>query len=328
MGGSMRRREFLGAIGGAAVWPVTARAQRSSPVIGVLGVASQEAARSGATLIKARLAEMGYVEGQNLTIEYRWADYRQDRLPELADDLVRRKVAVVVALGGPPTVAAKNATASIPVIFMTGFDPVASGYVGSLNRPGGNVTGVFIQNAGALFKRLEFLHELVPAAKTIAFFYTDTGDQTAMPFFLELREDAEALGVSFPMFSVSLASELEDAFAKVEATNAGALLVNDYAVFSGNVKMVVGLAARYKLPAMYPTRPFVAAGGLMSYGTDAREALRGVGDLVGRVLGGEKPESLPIQQVTKLELVVNATTAKSLGLEIPTPLLGLAEVIE
>jgi putative tryptophan/tyrosine transport system substrate-binding protein len=324
----MRRREFIGAVVGAGVWPVAAQAQQTSPVIGVLGIASQEAARAGTTLIRARLAEMGYVEGHNLAIEYRWADYQQDRLPGLADDLVRRKVTGIIALDGPPTVAAKNATESIPIIFMTGFDPVASGYVRSLNRPGGNVTGVFILNPQALLKRLEFLHELVPAAKSIAFFYTDTGDQTVMPYFLSLREHAEALGVGFPMFSVSLASELEDAFAKVETANAGALLVNDYAVFSGNLKLVVVLAERHKLPTMYPTRGFVAAGGLVSYGTDVKEALRRVGDLVGGVLKGQTPEDLPVQQVTKLELVINAKTAKSLGLEIPTPLLGLAEIIE
>jgi putative ABC transport system substrate-binding protein len=323
----MKRRDFMIALGGAAV-PLAVHAQHASPVIGFLSGSSQAGAGTGAALMKARLAEMGLIEGQNLTIEYRWADFQQDRLPELANDLVQRKVAVIAAMGGPPTVAAKNATSSIPIIFMTGFDPVDSGYVKSLNRPGGNVTGVYIQNAGALFKRLEFLHELVPSAKTIAHFYTDTGDQTAMPFFLQLRQKAEAFGVSFPMFSVSLASELEDAFAKAKAANAGALLVNDFAVFSGNVKTVVGLASRYKLPAMYSTRPFVTAGGLISYGQDAKEALRQVGDLLGRVLKGQKPEDMPVQQVTKLELVVNANTAKSLGLEIPAPLLVLAEVIE
>lgn len=324
----MQRRQFIGAIGAAAAWPLRVRGEPGSPVIGVLGVASEQSARQTAARMKPRLAEMGFVEGRNLVFEYRWADYQQDRLPALANELIDLNVGCIVALGGPPTVAAKGATKSIPIIFMTGFDPVESGYVNSLNRPGGNVTGVFILNAQALLKRLQFLHELVPAAKTIAFFWTDTRDQTALPFFLKLREDAEALGVNFPMFSVSLTSELEDAFAKVEAANAGALLVNDYAVFSGNVKTVVELAARYKLPTMYPTRPFVAAGGLASYGNDTKEALRVVGDLVGRVLKGEKTEALPVQQVTKLELVINAKTAKSLGLDIPTSVLALAEVIE
>ena len=324
----MQRRQFIGALGGAAMWPLAARGEQPSSSIGVLSVASEQSARSGSPLVKARLAEMGFVEGQNLSIEYRWADYQQDRLPGLAKELVERKVGAIITLGGPPTVAAKATTASVPIIFMTGFDPIASGYVSSLNRPGGNVTGVFILNPEALFKRLEFLHEMVPTAKTIALFYTDTGDQTAIPFFLKLREHAEGFGVSFPMFSVSLASEFEDAFAKAVAANAGALLVGDYAVFSGNVRAVVELAARHKLPAMYPTRQFVVAGGLISYGTDYKEAFRQVGDQVGRVLKGEKPESLPVQQVTKLELAINEKTAKSLGLEIPTPLLGLAEVIE
>lgn len=324
----MERRKFIGVIGAAAAWPLGVRGQSRPQVIGVLGVATEQSTKQMAARIKPRLAELGFVEGSNLVLEYRWADYQQDRLPVLVNELVALKVSCIVALGGPPTVAAKNATKSIPIIFQTGFDPVVSGYVSSMNRPGGNVTGAFILNAQALLKRLQFLHELVPAARTIAFFWTDTGDKTALPFFLELQEDAKALGVAFPMFSVTLPSELEDAFVKVEAANAGALLVNDYVVFSSNVKTVVDLAARYKLPTMYPTRSFVAAGGLVSYGNDTKEAARVVGDMVGRVLRGERTESMPVQQVTKLELVINARTARSLGLDLPVAAVALAELIE
>jgi putative ABC transport system substrate-binding protein len=272
---------------------------------------------------------MGYVEGRNLAIEYRWANYQQERLAELTRELVDRRVTAIVTMGGPPTAAAKPVTTSVPIIFMTGFDPVTSGYVESLNRPGGNVTGVFILNAQMLYKRLEVLHELVPAAKSIAFFYTRTGDKTELPFYESLQRQAEdSLGVNLHLINVTQPAELEGAFASAEADNAGAILVNNHQVYTSNAKLVVELAARHKLPAMYPTRAFAAAGGLMSYGPDFREAGRQLGDVVGRVLKGEKPETLPVQQVTKVEFVLNAKTAKSLDLEIPLPLLGLAEVIE
>jgi putative tryptophan/tyrosine transport system substrate-binding protein len=326
----MRRRDFILTVAGAVLWSRTAKGQQASPVVGVLEVGTSGIrSKDFFAPAQARLAEMGFVEGHNLTIEFRGADFQQERLAGLASDLVQRRVAAIVTMGGPPTVAAKAATKSIPIIFRTGFDPVASGYVDSLNRPGGNVTGVFILNPQLLFKRLEALHELVPSAKIIAFFYTQTGLSTESFYKDQLQKAAEAIGVNLLLLSASHVDELEQIFAKAESEGAGAILVNDHPVFAAEGgKLITGLAARYKIPAMYPGRSYVGAGGLISYGSDSKEANRQLGDLVGRVLKGEKPENLPVQQVTKLELIINAKTAKSLGLTIPLPLLGLAEVIE
>jgi putative tryptophan/tyrosine transport system substrate-binding protein len=297
--------------------------------VGILEVGTEGSGRRTFAAAQARLAEMGFVEGRNLTIEYRWADYQQERLAGLASDLVQRRVAAIVTLGGPPTVAAKAATTSVPIIFRTGFDPVASGYVNSLNRPGGNVTGIFILNPQLLLKRLEVLHELVPSAKTIAFFYTMTGDATERLYKEGFQKAAEPLGINVILLSASQVDDLEKIFVTAESEGAGAILVNDHPVFAaGNGKLITDLAARYKIPTMYPSRFYVAAGGLTSYGSDSRDANRELGELVGRVLKGEKPADLPVRQVTKLELVINAKTATSLGLTIPIPLLGLAEVVE
>ncbi len=272
---------------------------------------------------------MGYVEGRDLTIEYRSADYQQDRLPALAGDLVQRRVGAIVATSGPAISAAKAATTSIPVIFFTGFDPVASGFVNSLNRPGGNVTGVFILGPELIFKRLEFLHELVPAAKTIAFLYTQTAIKSGDVSYKNLQQAAEAIGVKLLFFNVTGASDLDESFARAEGEGAGALLVHSDPVFLNNRQKIIALAARYRLPAMYFIREYAAEGGLISYGPNYTDAFRQVGDIVGRVLKGEKPEDLPVQQVTKIDLVINAKTANSLGLAVPLALLGRAdEVIE
>ena len=326
----MRRRDFILTVAGAGLWSRTAKGQQASPVVGVLEVGTSGIrSKDFFAPAQGRLAEMGFVEGRNLTIEFRGADFQQERLAGLASDLVQRPVAAIVTMGGPPTVAAKAATKSIPIIFRTGFDPVASGYVDSLNRPGGNVTGVFILNPQLLFKRLEALHELVPSAKIIAFFYTQTGDSTESFYKDQLQKAAEAIGVNLLLLSASHVDELEQIFAKAESEGAGAILVIDHPVFAAEGgKLITGLAARYKIPAMYPGRYYVGAGGLISYGSDSKEANRQLGDLVGRVLKGEKPENLPVQQVTKLELIINAKMTKSLGLTISLPLLGLAEVIE
>jgi ABC-type uncharacterized transport system substrate-binding protein len=324
----MKRREFVVGIASVVLSAQAVRAQQTGVVVGVLEVGST-GARLKDFLAPAltRLAEMGFVEGRNLTIEFRGADHQQERLAGLATELVQRQVTAIVTLGGPPTVAAKEATKSIPIIFRTGFDPVASGYVDSLSRPGGNVTGVHILNPRLILKRLEVLHELAPAAKTIAFFYTETGDATERGY-RQLQEAADPFGVKLLLLSASRVDEIEKIFATAHAEGAGAILVNDHPVFSANIRLIPDLAARYKTPAMYPGRGYVAAGGLISYGSDSREANRQLGDLVGRVLKGQKPEELPVQQVTKLELVVNAKTAKSLDIAIPVHLLGLAEVID
>jgi putative ABC transport system substrate-binding protein len=325
----MKRRDFISGLGGTALCSLTARAQQTSVVVGVLEVGKEGTARAFLAPAWARLAEMGFVEGRNLTIESRGADFQQDRLTKLAEELVQRRVAAIVAVAGPPTVAAKSVTKSVPIIFRTGFDPVASGYVESLNRPGGNVTGVHILNVPAIFKRIEMLHELVPQAKSFAFFYTRTGDAVELPFYQSLQKKAEPLGVNVMLFNASRTDEVEEIFAQAKGANVGGIVVNDHPVFATNGgKPLVDLAARYELPTMYPSRFYVAAGGLVSYGSDNKEANRQLGELVGLVLKGEKPEDLPVRQVTKLELVVNAKTAKILGLEIPVLVAGLAEVIE
>jgi putative ABC transport system substrate-binding protein len=278
---------------------------------------------------KTRLAEMGYVEGRNLAVEYHGADDQLDRLPLLVADLVQRRVAAIVAMSGPATSAAKAATTSIPIIFFTGFDPVASGFVNSLNRPSGNVTGVSILAPELIFKRLEFLHELVPAAKTIAFLYTQTAVKSGDVSFKKLQQSAEAMSVKLLFFSVTGASDIDEGFARAEGEGAGALIVNSEAVFLNNRQKTIGLAARHRLPAMYFIREYVREGGLISYGPNYPDAYRQVGDFVGRVLKGEKPENLPVQQITKIDLAINAKTANSLGLTVPLTLLGRAdEVIE
>jgi len=325
----VRRRDFILLASGAALWPHTARGQQTPLAVGVLGIGSKEAVRANFSSAQARLAEMGYVEGRNLTIEYRWADYQQDRLAALAGELVERRMAAIVTFSGPAISAAKAATTSIPIIFFTGFDPVASGFVNSLNRPGGNVTGISILTPELNFKRLEFLHALIPTAQTIAFLYTRTGTTSEDSAHESEQQAAENLGVKMLLFNVSSPIDLDESFARALDAGAGGLVVNSDAVFQNNRQKVIALAARYKLPAMYSIPEYVADGGLISYGTNYADAYRQVGDLVGRVLKGERPADLPVQQVTKIELAINMKTAKSLGLAVPLALLGRAdEVIE
>jgi putative tryptophan/tyrosine transport system substrate-binding protein len=325
----MKRRDFILSAVGAAVSLSEAQAQQTSMVVGVLGNGPQQAVRMNFARVKARLAEMGYVEGRNLTIEYHGADDQLDRLPSLVADLVQRPVAAIVAMSGPATSAAKGATTTIPIIFFTGYDPVESGFVNSLNRPGGNVTGVFILSTDLIFKRLELLHELVPAVKTIAFLHTQTAIKSADLAFESLRHSAETIGVKLLFFDVADANDLDESFAKAASDGAGALIVNSDAIFLNNRQKIIALAARHRLPAMYFIREYTAEGGLMSYGPDYTDAYREVGDIVGRVLKGEKSENLPVRQVTKIELVINAKTANSLGLTVPLALLGRAdEIIE
>jgi putative ABC transport system substrate-binding protein len=325
----MRRRDFILTAVGAAVCLPKVQAQQTSMVMGVLGNASEQAVRRNFVPAKARLAEMGYVEGRNLAIEYHGADDQQDRLPLLVADLVQRRVAVIVALSGPATAAAKAATSSIPIIFFTGFDPQVSGFVESLNRPGGNVTGVFIRGSVLIFKRLEFLHELVPAARTIAFLHTQTAIKSGDIDFQNLHQAAEEMGVKLFFIDVTNAGGLDESFARAEGQGAGALIVHSDPIFLNNRKKIIALAARDKLPAMYFIGEYAAQGGLISYGPNYVDAFRQVGDIVGRVIKGERPEDLPVQQVTKIDLVINAKTASSLGVTVPVTLLGRAdEVIE
>ena len=325
----MKRREFIGLVGGAAAWPLAAQGQQATTrVIGVLAFGSLAGARAAFASVQGRLAEMGYVEGRNLAVEYRAADSQEDRLAALADELVRRRVDAITVTAGQSIVAAKAATTSIPIIFFTGFDPVASGFVASLNRPGGNATGITVLNTEVLAKRLELLRELVPRAKSIAFLHSSTN---LVPGYDRLgkamQSAADALGVELLFVEASRSDDFEGAFGKIVSAQADAVLVSADALMFSYQTALVDLAARHKIPAVYPIREFAARGGLASYGTNYPDAYRQVGEYIGRVLNGERPESMPVQQVTTLELVINLKTAKALGLVVPPSLLARADEV-
>ncbi|MBR1212939.1 ABC transporter substrate-binding protein [Bradyrhizobium sp. JYMT SZCCT0180] len=327
----MRRREFIAAIGSAAAWSLPALGQQAaSRTLGVLDVGSLEGARRNFGSVQERLAEMGYVEGRNLALEYRCADSHEDRLGELARDLARHRVNAIAVFAGPSIMAAKAATTSIPIIFLTGFDPVASGFVVSLNRPGGNATGVSVLNVEVMAKRLQMLCELVPTAKSIGFFYNPTSLVSAYEDTLRRLElAADTLGVKLLRVETGGPDDFKEAFARMAGVRPDALLISADALMLRNRESLVGLTAQHRIPALYPIREFAADGGLVSYGPNYAEARRQVGAYLGRVLNGENPENLPVQQVTKFELVINMKTAKALGLGVPTSLLGRAdEVIE
>ena len=326
----MKRREFIGLVGGAVVWPLAAQGQQAATrVIGVLALESLARTRASLAPAQRRLAEMGYVEGQNLAFEYRAADNQEDRLAALVGDLVQRRVSVIVAPAGPSIVAAKAATTSIPIIFFTGFDPVSSGFVASLNRPGGNATGISVLHTEVLAKRLELLRELVPRAKSVAYLRSPTNLVSGDDRIGKLQPAATALGMELLFVEASRPDDFEGAFAKIVGARADALLVSADAFMFSNQAALVDLAARHKIPAVYPSREFAARGGLASYGTNYPEAYRQVGDYLGRVLNGEKPENLPVQQVTTLQLVINMKTAKALGVAASPSLLARAdELIE
>jgi ABC-type uncharacterized transport system substrate-binding protein len=329
----MRRREFITLVGGAAAtWPMIARAQQPAmPVIGYLSTGNFEQFKTSSYVAAIRdgLSEMGYVEGRNYRIEFRGAENRFDRMPGLAADLIQRGVAVIIAPSTPSALAAKRATNSIAIVFQTATDPVTAGLVASLNRPGGNVTGVSNLFVNVAAKRLELLHEMVPSALSVALLTNLTNPAFAEPEASELQIAAHALDVSMMIVSASDPSEFEGAFATFAKERAGAILVSGESVFFGRPDLLVSLAARYKMPAMYPSREHTAAGGLMSYGTAFSEVFRQVGVYAGRILKGEKPADLPVQLVTKMQLAINMKTAKALGITFPLSLLGRAdEVIE
>jgi ABC-type uncharacterized transport system substrate-binding protein len=327
----MKRREFITLIGGAAAaWPLTARAQQPTmPVIGFLsGRSSAEAAYAVAAFHRG-LREQGYVEGDNLAIEYRWADGAYDRLPTLAADLVRRRVAVIAATGGHLSgLAAKAATSSIPIVFNAGEDPVALGLVTSINRPGGNATGIYIFIAEMDTKRLELLRELVPNAALIAVLLNPTWIRFKT-VSKEIAEVARAAGQRIDVVEASNEHEIHGAFKRIARLRPQALLVGADPFFNARREQLVTLANHYAIPAVYELREFAVAGGLMSYGTSLTEAYRQVGVYTGRILKGEKTAELPVVQSSKFELVINLKTAKALGLEVPATLLARAdEVIE
>jgi len=325
----MRRRTFITLLGGAAAaWPLAARAQQSAmPVIGFLNAASPQEYKPFVAGFRRGLSEAGYVEGQNIAIEFRWAEGHYDRLPALATDLVRRRVAVIAA-NAPAAVAAKAVTDTIPIVFTTSIDPIKLGLVRSLNRPAGNITGISTIGVQLWGKRLELLGQLVPRPVAIALLlnpkYPD-GEVISR----EVQEGARALDRQIRILNGSTTGEIQSAFVDLAKLHVGGLLVGTDAFFNSQRERIVALAARYTIPAMYDFRDSAVVGGLMSYGASLVDVYRQAANYVGKILKGEKPGDLPVQQPTKFELVINLKTAKALGLEVPPGVLAIAdEVIE
>jgi putative tryptophan/tyrosine transport system substrate-binding protein len=326
----MKRRDFLAVLGGAATaWPLGARGQQRA-IVGVLLSVSPEGYAERMRAFRHGLRESGYIEGQNVTLEYRWAEGQMDRLPALATELVRQKVAVIAALGGPfPAVAAKAATTTIPIVFGTPDDPVKLGLVKSLARPGGNLSGVHYFTGELVAKRLELLRGLVPKTRRIAMF-ANLANSTRMASIVRETEAAgRAMGLRIETIKTGSSGEIEAAFNALAAQRPDAIFVAPDPFFQGHRVQLVELAARHAIPVSYSVRDFCDVGGLMSYGADINDGFRQVGIYTGRVLKGEKPADLPVLQATKIEFVINLKTAKALGLEIHPQLLATAdEVIE
>jgi len=326
----MKRRTFITLLGGAAAWPLAARAQQAAmPVMGFLSTGSPDALANLVAAFRKGLNETGYFEGQNVTIEYRFAHNQFDRLQELTADLVRRRVAVIVSVGGAQSIlAAKSATTTIPIVFGFGGDPVQLGVVASLNRPGGNVTGVTTIGGELAAKRLGLLHELRPKAALFAAL-VDARSPMTESTIRDLQAAAAAIGRQIEILAAGTNRDIDTAFASLVEKRADALLVNPEPLFRDRRIQLLTLAARHAVPAIYPTRDYAEAGGLMSYGANFADIVRQTGIYAGRVLKGEKPADMPVLQATKFEFVINLQTAKSLGIEIPSSLLATAdEVIE
>jgi putative ABC transport system substrate-binding protein len=327
----MQRREFITLIGGAAAWPLAARAQQPAlPLIGYLNSGAPEASTDVVAAFRKGLSEMGYLEGRNVAIEFRWSRGEADRLPELAADLIRRGVAVIATPnGGPSALAAKALTTTIPIVFSTATDPVQAGLVASLNRPGGNVTGIAWLGIEIQGKQLGLLHELLPRAGRFAVLVNPSFGAIAEPTVKEVQSAASSLGLEVEVLNATTSREIDLAFATLVQKRADGLLFGPSNLFSNRRVQITTLATRHAVPVIYYAREFTAAGGLMSYGASATDQDRQVGIYVGRILKGEKPADLPVIRPTKFEFVINLQTAGTFGIEIPPTLLARAdEVIE
>jgi putative tryptophan/tyrosine transport system substrate-binding protein len=323
----MRRRDFIAVIAGAAVtWPRMACAQQTMPVIGFLNVASPEGYTPYVAAFRDGLKESGYIEGQNVAIEFRWADGHYERLPDMAADLAQRQISVIVA-NTPANLAAKKATDTIPVVFTTASDPVQIGLVSNLSRPGGNVTGVSQLNAALGPKRLELAHELMPAATLIALLVNTSDPARAKRLVEEVQAAAVHLGLQLHILRAGTEAEIEAAFAGFAQLKAGVLVIGADAFYNAKSRLLAELSLRYGVPSIYEYTEFANNGGLMSYGGNIKESYRWAGIYAGRILKGAKPADLPVQQSTTVELIVNLKTAKALGVTVPLSLLGRADVV-
>jgi putative ABC transport system substrate-binding protein len=324
----MRRREFIVGLGSAAAWPVAARGQQAAmPVIGFVNGGSADATAGRVAAFRKGLGETGYVEGQNVTVEYHWLEGQFDRLPALMAGLVRRRVAVVATPGTlAGTTAAKNATTTIPIVFGLGGDPVSNGVVASLARPGGNATGINVFSLELVAKRLALLHELVPKAVRVAVLL-NPASVTGEPALREVQGAARAIGLQIHVLNATTIGEIDAAFASIAHDRPDALFVSPNTLFSRRRVQLITLAARERIAASYSGRDYVVAGGLMSYGADAADMYRQVGVYTGKILNGAKPADLPVLQPTKFEFVINLTTAKAIGLTIPETLLATADEV-
>jgi putative tryptophan/tyrosine transport system substrate-binding protein len=327
----MKRREFITLLGGtAAAWPLAARAQQTMPVVGFLSNASPALYAIRLAAFREGLKQAGYTEGRNVTIEYRWAEGQNDRLPGLAAELVQRQVAVIASGGGTPAaLAAKAATATIPIVFAVSVDPVKIGLVASLNRPGGNLTGITNMNVEVGPKRLELMRELLPNATIMALLVNPDSPSVAEPYTRTLKAVASTLGLQLLVLQAKTEQDFDKVFAAMIQSRADALVIAPDTFFNTRSEKIAVLSLSHALPAIFTYRPFVAAGGLISYGSDEAEYYQLVGAYAGRILKGEKPADLPVQQSTKVELIINLRTAKTLGITVPLTLSGRAdELIE